>query len=181
MNEPELLAAGAAGLAAELIAKTPEFPASFDIAPTLTDPPVVAETSAIETSDPLIAREAQAAGIPVVAPDSAPIQVVAAATEGTPMTIQGEIADGLVAAMDSPAAQAYLTTLVTSGEAQVPALIANAIKNSPKASGILGMVLPAIEGGLVSYVTQVLAKYPPAEVVAWLTAMAKDEARNLGG
>jgi hypothetical protein len=95
-------------------------------------------------------------------------------------SIPGEIADALVAALQSPSAQAALTSAVEAGEVQVQTIVDNAINNA-KGTGILGVVIAAAKGSVETEVNAEIAAYPPAKVVAMITAAAVAEAKALGG
>lgn len=96
------------------------------------------------------------------------------------MTIVGEIADALVAALLSAPAQAELLAAVTAGEVEITKLADDAI-NSAKGAGILGVVIAAAKGTVETEFNNEVAAFPPAKIVALITAAAVKEAKNLGG
>lgn len=95
-------------------------------------------------------------------------------------SIPGEIADALVAALKSPPAQAELLAAVTTGEVALTGFVDNAI-NAAKGSGVLGMVIAAAKGTVETEFNNEIKQYPPATIVAFLTNLAVDEAKALGG
>jgi hypothetical protein len=95
-------------------------------------------------------------------------------------SIPGEIADALVAALQSPSAQAALTTAVEAGEVQIQTLVDNAINNA-KGTGILGVFIAAAKGSVEAEVNAEIAAYPAAKLVALITSAAVAEAKALGG
>jgi hypothetical protein len=95
-------------------------------------------------------------------------------------SIPGEIADALVSALQSPSAQAALTTAVEAGEVQIQTLVDNAINNA-KGTGILGVFITAAKGSVEAEVNAEIAAYPAAKLVALITAAAVSEAKALGG
>ena len=95
-------------------------------------------------------------------------------------SIPGEIADALVSALESSAAQAALTEAVTAGEVSLQGVVDNAI-NAAKGSGVLGIVIAAAKGSVETEVNAEIASYPPATIVAFLTKLATEEAKALGG
>jgi hypothetical protein len=96
-------------------------------------------------------------------------------------SIPGEIADAVVAAIKSPAGQAELLTLATSGETAIETLIVNGIAALPSGTGILALVLPTVKSELEAEVKTIVSTYTPAEIVTLLTNLASDEATSLGG
>ena len=95
-------------------------------------------------------------------------------------SIPGEIADALVSALQSAPAQAELLAAVTAGEVALTGLVDNAI-NSAKGSGVLGVVIAAAKGSVETEVNAEIASYPPATIAAFLTKLAINEAKALGG
>ena len=95
-------------------------------------------------------------------------------------SIPGEIADALVSVLQSPAVQAELTAAVTAGEAEILKVADDAI-NAAKGSGILGVVIAAAKGSVETEFNAELAKLPAAVIVAYITALAVNEAKALRG
>lgn len=98
------------------------------------------------------------------------------ATESVP----GIVADFVLNVIESPAVQAELTVLATDGEAALKNAIVNVLKNA-KPGGAIGVIYSALEGSIEAYADSMIAKYTPAEIVAFLTNEAKLEAAKLGG
>lgn len=97
------------------------------------------------------------------------------------MTIQGEIADALVAALSQPAAETAIEGLIATGEVDAEALVSTALKNA-KPGGILGVIYPAIEASFEAEVRNIISKYPPSEIVKnVIIPFAQREAKALGG
>ncbi len=95
-------------------------------------------------------------------------------------TLPGEIADALVTVLETPAVQAELTAFVTASEGQLqPA--ADAIIANASGSGFLGLVINAAKGSVTTELNAELAKLPPTTIVAYITALAQQEAKALGG
>jgi hypothetical protein len=94
--------------------------------------------------------------------------------------IPGEIADALVAMLASPNVQAALLTAVTAGEVQLQSIVDKAIE-SASGSGILGVVIAASKGTVAAEMNAEFAKLPPEGIVAFITKLAQDEAKRLGG
>jgi hypothetical protein len=97
-----------------------------------------------------------------------------------PPTLPGEIADGLVAALESPAAQAALVTAITAGEVELQSAGDSIIANA-KGAGVLGVVIAAGKGSVEAEFNAELAKLPPTAIAAYLTGLAVQEAKALGG
>ena len=95
-------------------------------------------------------------------------------------SIPGEIADALVAALDSPAAQAELVAAITAGEVPLEAA-AKSFVDGLKANGVLGLVLTAVQGSLDTDLAAAFAALPPTTIAAYITKLAQDEAKALGG
>lgn len=95
-------------------------------------------------------------------------------------SIPGEIADALVTALESPTAQAALVATITAGEAEL-LQVGDAIISNAKGSGVLGVVIAAGKGSVETEFNAELAKLPPATIAAYLTKLAQDEAKALGG
>lgn len=95
-------------------------------------------------------------------------------------TLPGEIADAIVAGLEEPGVQAEITTLVTSGETSLEGVVTTFI-NSIKVGGLGALIATPVKAALVTAVTAEVAKYPPATIVAFITKMAQDEAKALGG
>lgn len=95
-------------------------------------------------------------------------------------SIQGEVADALVSALKSPAAQASLVAAISSGEVEGE-LIVDAAINGLKAGGVIGLVLAATKGSIEAELHTLIASYPPDKLAALLTALAVQEAKTLGG
>mgnify|MGYP001554621143 FL=1 len=92
----------------------------------------------------------------------------------------GLIADFVLNVIESPQAQAELTTLATSGEAALKTAITDVLNNA-KPTGIVGVVWPALKGSIGAYADSLIAKYTPEQIVAFLTKEAQLEAKALGG
>jgi hypothetical protein len=95
-------------------------------------------------------------------------------------TIPGEIADALVALLVSPTTQAALISAIEAGE--VP--IENALEgfvNGLKAGGALGLVLSATKGSIDAEIVALFKQLPATTIAAYLTNLAKTEAKALGG
>ncbi len=95
-------------------------------------------------------------------------------------TFPGEIVDGLVSALESPAVQAELLSAITNGEKWVEAALDTVIANA-KVGGVLGVVVAATKGSLEGELNAEFAAFPPATIAAWLTKLAQEEAKALGG
>lgn len=95
-------------------------------------------------------------------------------------TTFGAIADGLVAALESPAAQSALASAIAAGEIELKSIGDNIIANA-KGSGILGMVIAAAKGSVEAEFDAELAKFTPTEIAAYITKLAVNEAHALGG
>lgn len=95
-------------------------------------------------------------------------------------SVPGEIADALVTALQSPAVQSALESAISSGEVSLQAAIDTVISGAT-ASGALGIVVAASKGTVESEVNAEFAKLTPAVIAAWLTSLAVDEAKKLGG
>lgn len=95
-------------------------------------------------------------------------------------SLPGIIADFILTAIESPAAQAEITTLVTTGEGTLRDAVTQILKNA-KPSGFLGLIYPALAGSIESYVATLLAAHTPAEIVAFITYEVQLEAKALGG
>jgi hypothetical protein len=178
-----LLVDGASAFVADAVAQPPEGP-SFAVPVAHVAPSaVVAHPVPLQTSDPLIAREAAGIGIPVV-PSLDPLtpEDVAAATEGHVhmASIPGAIADALVEALESPAAQSALESAIAAGEVQLQKIGDQVIANA-KGTGALGIVIAAGKGAVEAGFDAELAKLDPKTVAAELIALAQREAKALGG
>jgi hypothetical protein len=95
-------------------------------------------------------------------------------------SIPGEIADALVTVLQSAAVQAELSAAVTAGETDLIKVADNAI-NAASGTGILGVVIAAAKGTVETEFNAEIAKLPAAVIVAYVTALAVAEAKNLGG
>ena len=95
-------------------------------------------------------------------------------------TLPGEIADALVTALESPTAQAALVSAITAGEVPLEAA-AKAFIDGLKANGVIGIVLTAAKGSLDTELASVFAQFPPTVIAAFITKLATDEAKALGG
>ena len=95
-------------------------------------------------------------------------------------SIPGEIADALVIALESPTVQAALVAAITAGEVPLEGIVDSAI-NAAKGSGILGVVIVAAKGTVETEVNAEFAKLPPATIAAYITQLAQQEAKALGG
>lgn len=96
------------------------------------------------------------------------------------MTIPAEIVDALVTTLETPNVQAALVAAITAGEVPLEGVIDNAI-NALKGSGILGVVIAASKGSIETEINAEFTKIPPATIAAYITKLAQDEAKNLGG
>lgn len=96
------------------------------------------------------------------------------------MTITGEIADALVAALESPPAQSALITSIAAGEVPLEGFLDSTIANL-KVGGILGVVITAAKGTVEAELNAQFKQYPPAAIAAYLTKLAQEEAKSLGG
>ena len=95
-------------------------------------------------------------------------------------TFPGEIADALVTALESPAAQAALVSAIEAGETTIENLGDEAI-NAAKGSGFLGMAIAATKGAVETEFNAAIASWPATKVAALITAGAVAEAKALGG
>lgn len=95
-------------------------------------------------------------------------------------SIPGEIADAIVNALESPEVQETLTAAVAAGEVPLQAVVDNALEHA-KASGTLGTVIAAAKGTVEARVNAQISSIQPATAVGWLTKLAQQEAKALGG
>jgi hypothetical protein len=95
-------------------------------------------------------------------------------------TLPGEIADALVSALGTQTAQDALVAAITAGEVPLEGIIDSAI-NAAKGSGILGVIIAASKGTVEAEVNAEFAKLPPTVIAAYLTKLAQEEAKALGG
>ena len=95
-------------------------------------------------------------------------------------TVPGEIADALVTALQSPAAQAALLSAIEAGETTVEGLADTAISNA-KGSGFLGVFIAAAKGSVETEFNAEIAKFPATTIAALITTAAVNEAKALGG
>lgn len=95
-------------------------------------------------------------------------------------SLTGQIADALVSALQSPAAQAALTSAIEAGEVSFQTLVDNAI-NAAKGTGILGVFIAAAKGSVETEFNAEIAAYPASKIAAIITAAAVAEAKALGG
>jgi len=95
-------------------------------------------------------------------------------------SIPGEVADALVAALESPPAQAELIAAITAGEVPLEAA-AKAFIDGLKANGVLGVVLTATKGSIDAEITSLFTQFPATTIAAYITKLAQDEAKALGG
>jgi hypothetical protein len=86
----------------------------------------------------------------------------------------------VVAAIQSPAAQAAVLSAVEAGEVPLQTLVDAAITNA-KASGIAGIFIAAAKGTVEAEVNAEFAKYTPSDITAYFTKLAVDELTTLGG
>lgn len=95
-------------------------------------------------------------------------------------SIPGEIADALVAALETPTVQAELVAAITAGEVPLESFLDTTIANL-KTGGVLGIVLAAAKGTVEAELNAQFKAYPPATIAAYVTKLAQDEAKALGG
>lgn|SRR5580700_10178511 len=95
-------------------------------------------------------------------------------------SVPGEIADVLVNVLESAPVQASLLAAVTAGEVGFQSLVDTTIANL-KGTGVLGIVITAAKGTVETEVNAEIAQYTPQQIVTFITKMAQDEAKNLGG
>lgn len=153
-----IAADAAAALVTDLILQPPERP-SFDIAAPRARAPqrgAARPGPPIMTSDPLIAREARAAGIPVV-PPIIPITpaVLASATEGHPMSNEAEVIEKdalklalpLLGAAIAKYSDADVLALLQKENHTIGTLAVKAVEQvvDGAAKGILGNFAPMID------------------------------------
>jgi hypothetical protein len=94
-------------------------------------------------------------------------------------SFEGEVADVVKSAYESNKPAVLAAIQAAEGGAQ--AFIVNAIKNAPKQSGIVGELLPFVEGQLESAVAAQLVKYGPEYVYTFVDGLLTAEAAKLGG
>ena len=95
-------------------------------------------------------------------------------------SVLGEIADALVTLLEAPATQAALVAAITSGEVPLEAA-AKAFIDGLKANGVIGILLNAVRGSFDPELAALFAQLPATTIAAYLTKLAADEAKALGG
>lgn len=96
------------------------------------------------------------------------------------MTIPGEIADALVTTLETPAVQSTLVAAITAGEVPLEGVLDSAI-HAATGGGMLGLVITAAKGTVETEINAEFAKLPPTVIAAYLTKLAQNEAKALGG
>ena len=94
--------------------------------------------------------------------------------------LPGEIADALVSALETPAAQAALVAAIAAGEIPLQAITIKFIE-SLKGNGIVGLVINALKGTIETEINAAFAAYPPETIAKLLTQLAVNEAKTLHG
>jgi hypothetical protein len=97
----------------------------------------------------------------------------------TLQTLEAPIADFLIAALESHKAEAL--ALIANFEGGAVGVVTNALKNSTRPGGLLGVVFPAIESEIETLAKQLVAQYGPEVVFAFIDAEAHLFAKSVGG
>ncbi len=148
--------------AVDVLLQPPETP-SFTIAPPSAHAPAahVVETPTIQTSDPLIAREAAGIGIPVVpSPDPLTPEDVAAATEGHRHTMDAQsiekeaakFAVPLISAALDKVSDAEILAFAAKENHTLGGLAVKAVESvvDGNAKGLFGSLAPVIDAAVAS-------------------------------
>ncbi len=96
------------------------------------------------------------------------------------MTVPGEVADALVALLQSPSSQTALVNAITAGEVPIESAML-AFIDGLKATGAMGIVFNSLKGSIDGEIKALFASLQPASLAALITSAAVQEAKNLGG
>ncbi len=92
--------------------------------------------------------------------------------------IEGELADFVVAEYN--ANPTFIENLVSKGEGALESFLGQVL-TQVHVGGIVGIVLPAIEGGVEKAVANLIASHTPQEIYAYVGSLLSAEAHTLGG
>jgi hypothetical protein len=95
-------------------------------------------------------------------------------------SIPGEIADALVALLQSEPVQTGLTNAIAAGELPLETA-ALAFIDGLKANGAVGLVLNAVRGSIDAELKALFGSLPAATIAAYITALAVKDAKAVGG